>query len=181
MHYFKKLKASFVIFGILSFLFIILNILILTTEVKGNLNVNVHETLGIFEVKMIFIHNFLIFIIVILLGNLTFGFSTIILLAITYFFTAFRIAEYYSLTGNKAIAIFSVLLHGIFELMAISISADISFETFRRWIFPKKNFSFRSKEFFNTTLFKLIIGISLLFLAALIEIFFTSKFLTLLQ
>lgn len=166
---------------VMSVLFSIVDILILTTEVSSNTIVSIPGNQGIKDTLSIFLHNFLIFITVIILGNLTFGFSTVILLAYTFFFTAFRIAEFYSLSGNKEMAIFTVLIHGIPEVMAISTSADISFETFRRWIFPKKKNAFRSKDFLYTTMFKTVIGIFLLLLASILEVFVTTKILQLLH
>lgn len=169
----KYLKTSIKIFFLLSLFFVIIDLLILSNNIQNynhqNLILNQVSNINnnFFTLFNIFIHNLMILLIIIILGNLSFGLGTLVLILYNLFYISFKVVNFYIITGSKFAAIMSILSHGVLELYAISLAIDLSLVTIR--MFFIKNLQLDSTQI-KLFAYKLFLSILCLLFAAIIEV-----------
>lgn len=119
----------------------------------------------------IFLHNLLIVTFLIGGGILTFGIVTVIIFAVNMFSILLAISGVYLSTGNIIVAVFILLIHGFFELFAISLAANISLISAKYLYcrFKGKIFYFNIKRIF----LQVVLVVIILLIAALVESYIT--------
>lgn len=167
----KNFKLVFYIFISCSLLFLCIDIIIATgNPIYYHRLPNTHIPSPI----QIATHNILILFLMIIVGNLTFGASTVLFLIYNILFTSWKILTLYDYTGNKIGSILSVMGHGPIELLAISFSADISLISLK-CLLSKISIGSYINRYFKLELTKLYAALFLFSISSLLESYFSPQ------
>lgn len=137
-------------------------------SLKGNfttINLNVANL----KWSELFFHNASSAILMILLGNLTFGIASSLMLLYNAYLTSASIYYVYLNSGSIIYSVLLIFTHGLIEILAISLAFLLSTSTLRKFI----NKRYNAKKFYiNSVSEKMSIFITILILllfAAIIE------------
>lgn len=115
----------------------------------------------------LFMHNLFITLLIIVLGNITFGIGSILFIIYNLTIIAWKIVAFYDVTGDYFSPFMSVFIHGFIELFALALTLDLSLKSLETFLAYRKTKKICVN--FKSFTYKILLIVMLLVVAAFIE------------